>query len=165
MTVLFITESWHTDVSKLSPKSKYFNEWNTGSRNTKVLQGKVPALEVRKPNWLLILALPLLCSVILGKPQSFFGWSINELLLFINHLKRSFWHRQHTSLRLTLSPRSEKLQRPTVCSIIWETQHPPSTSRLCCQQPPSPLVYLIPPDEAPRINHRWAAEHFNESRA
>lgn len=149
MTLWFITESWHTDVSKISPQSKYQNESNTGSKNPKVMQGKLAGLEVRKPNRLLILALPLLCSVIFSKPQSFFGWSISKLLLSINYLERSFQHRQHTSLRRMLNPRCEEIWRPTVCSIMSPFHKQTSLSAAS-----SPLVYLIPPDEVPRINRR-----------
>lgn len=146
-------DSWMNETLKLE-----IQRWCRGRFLAWKLGGLIP-----------ISVLPLLCVVILGKPQSFCGPSITELSS-TNDLKRSFQYWQYMRLRLMLSATCEELLKPAMCSTVWEAQHPhPMSSTrhtgLCCQQPPTPLVYLIPPDEVPRINRRWAAEHFNESRA
>lgn len=167
MSVSFIIESWHRGCVKSI--CWRLNEWNTQSRNTKVMQRK-NSWPASQQAWLVSNSSSTTTVLMISsKPQFFSGPSIIKLSS-MNDLKRFFKHWQYMRLRLMLSPKGEKLLKPAVCSGVWKAQHPQPTSsirhtELCCQQPLNPLVYLIPPDEVPRINCRWAAEHFNESRA
>lgn len=142
-------------------------EWNTGSRNPRVMQGKI--LLAWKSGGLIDFNANSTTIVLGYLGQAPFVWTSHNEQTSMNDLKRSFRYWQYMRLGFMLSRRGEEPLKPAVCSTVRETQHshPTSSTRhigLCCQQHPSLLVYLIPLDELPRINRRWAAEHFNESR-